>query len=164
LPDLKHLGHPACSGTLIPDVTQSVSYWMIVVALLVLGYLTGFSIGPVFWFIAAAMIVLSPFRSRPTLFRTGAALFAGFLLGYVLTAPFSCTQTTSFDVTTEQTTASPVVCRSPIGIEYSGSEPFEPSRTPALIVGGITAVAAAALSWSMMGRGEHKEHAGRAIP
>ena len=95
----------------------SLSYWLIVAALILLGYVTGFSIGPFLWFIAVGMIVLSPFRSKPRVFRSGIGLFAGFLIGYTLIAPWSCSQSESFDPATDERAVSPVVCMSPVGIE-----------------------------------------------
>lgn len=130
----------------------SFGYWIIVVALLILGYFTGFTIGPVFWFIAAVMILLAPFRSRPRIYRTGIALFMGFVIGYVLVAPWGCTQSAESDMATGEQTVSPVVCSSIIGIEYSGPEPFDPSLIPALVSGGVLAVIAAAAAWIAVGR------------
>lgn len=127
----------------------SPSYWLIVLVLIALGILTIFSFGMYFWFIAVALIVMSPFRSRPQVFRSGIGLFLGFLIGYVLIAPWGCSQTFTADPTTGEETVSPVVCMSPVGVEYSGPEPFEPSRTPALVAGGISAVVAASGTWLM---------------
>jgi len=125
----------------------SLRYWLIVLILGVLGLLTIFSIGMYFWFIAIGLIVLSPFGSRPQIFRPGIALFVGSLIGYVLIAPWGCSQSFTSNPTTGEETVTPVVCTSPIGIEYSGAEPFDPSRTPALVVGGISAVIASAATW-----------------
>lgn len=130
----------------------SVGYWIMVVALLILGYLTGFTIGPVFWFIAAVMIVLAPFRSRPRIYRTGIAVFMGFILGYLLVAPLGCSQSTESNLATGEQSVSPVVCSSIIGIEYSGPEPFDPSPVPALVTGGVLAVIAGTATWIATGR------------
>jgi hypothetical protein len=121
-------------------------YWLIVLLLLALGLLTIFSIGLYFWFIALALVVLSPFRSRARVFQSGIALFLGFLVGYVLVAPWGCTQSFTSDPTTGEETRSPIVCSSPIGIEYAGSEPFDPSRVPALIAGIVTGVIASGVT------------------
>ena len=126
-----------------------LKYWLFVLVLVAFGFLTIFSFGLYFWFMALALILLSPFRSRPTIFVPGIALFLGFLVGYVLIAPWSCSQSFTSNPTTGQETLSPVVCISPVGIEYSGQEPFEPSRTPALIAGSITGVVAAAVAWAV---------------
>jgi membrane protease YdiL (CAAX protease family) len=125
----------------------SLRYWLMVLALIALGFLTIFSLGLYFWFIALALVLLSPFRSRPRIFRSGIALSLGFLIGYVLVAPWGCVQSFTSDPTTGEETVSPVVCTSPIGIEYSGLEPFDPSRTPALFAGGASAVIAAGVTW-----------------
>lgn len=129
-------------------------YWLVVLVLIALGLLTIFSFGLYFWFMAVALAVLSPFRSRPQLFLPGLALFLGFLVAYVLAAPWGCSQSFSSNLTTGEETLSPVVCTSPLGIEYSGSEPFEPSRTPALIAGGATAIIAAGVTW-VVARSRH---------
>jgi hypothetical protein len=140
------------SHYMAPSRRTSVGYWIIVVALLILGYFTGFTIGPVFWFIAGVMIVLAPFRSRPRIYRTGIALFMGFVIGYVLVAPWACTQSAESDVVTGEQTVSPVVCSSIIGIDYSGPEPFDPSLVPALVSGGVLAAIAGSAAWIAVGR------------
>jgi hypothetical protein len=128
----------------------SFKYWLVVGVLFAFGVLTIFSIGLYFWFIAIALAVLSPFRSRPQVFLPGLALFLGFLITYVLLAPWSCSQSFSQDAATGEGTVSPVVCTSPIGIEYSGPEPFDPNRPPALIAGGATAIVAAVTTWAVV--------------
>lgn len=133
-------------------------YWLVVLVLVALGLLTIFSVGLYFWFMAVALAVLGPFRSRPQLFLPGLALFLGFLVAYVLVAPWGCSQSFSSNLATGEETLSPVVCTSPIGIEYSGSEPFEPSRTPALIAGGANALIAAGVTW-IVARSRHDREA-----
>ena len=134
-----------------------VGYWITIVVLLILGYFTGFTIGPIFWFVAVVMIVLAPFKSRARVFRSGVALFAGFIVGFLLVTPLGCSQTASGDVATGDQTLSPVVCSSIIGIDYSGPEPFEPSVIPALLVGGGLAVVAAGATWFATGRAQERE-------
>lgn len=125
----------------------SFRYWLAVIVLVALGFLTIFSFGLYFWFMAIVLAVLSPFRSRPQVFLPGLALFLGFLVAYLLVAPWGCSQSFTSNPTTGEETLSPVVCTSPIGIEYTGPEPFDPSRIPALIAGGATAVVAAGVTW-----------------
>jgi hypothetical protein len=122
-------------------------YWLVVLVLVALGFLTIFSIGLYFWFAAVALTVLSPLRARPKLFRPGIALFLGLLAGYVAIAPWSCSQSLTFDPTSGEETLAPVVCTSPVGIEYSGAEPFDPSRIPAMVGGAVTALVAAGVTW-----------------
>ena len=140
-----------------PLEEASFRYWLGVGILFALGVLTIFSIGLYFWFIAVALVVLSPFRSRPQIFLPGLALALGFLIGYVLVAPWSCSQSFSQSVATGEETVSPVVCSSPIGIEYSGPEPFEPSRTPGLIAAGAAAVVAAAATSAVVRSQSNRE-------
>lgn len=135
------------------DRTKS-GYWIAVVTLLVLGFITGFTIGPVFWFMALAMIVLGPFRSKPRIFRSGVASFIGFIIGYAVMVPFSCTQTAASDVVSGVESVSPVVCESIVGIEYSGDDPFDPTVLPALISGVALAVLGGAVTWIANERGE----------
>jgi len=133
-----------------PAKSTSFRYWLVVLVLIALGFLTIFSFGTYFWFMAVALTLLSPFLSRPRIFLPGLALFLGFLVAYVLIAPWGCTQSFTDNVTTGEETVSPVVCTSPIGIEYSGPEPIEPSRDPALIAGVATALTAAAVTWAVV--------------
>ena len=139
------------------NLTTGASYWIIVLSLLALGLVTIFSIGMALWLVALAMILLSPFRSKPRIFWSGLALVLGFLVGYVLVVPWGCTQTGTFDTATGQETISPIVCRSLTGVEYSGPEPFEPSRTPAVISGGVAAVLAAIGAWMRLGKTSAKD-------
>lgn len=133
-----------------PPEEASLKFWLVVGVLFAFGVLTIFSIGLYFWFMAVALALLSPFRSRPQVFLPGLALFLGFLMAYVLVAPWVCSQSFSQNFASGEETISPVICTSPIGIEYSGPEPFEPSRSPALIAGGVTATGAAAVTWAVV--------------
>lgn len=103
-------------------------------------------IGIYLWATALALILLAPFRSRPGVFLPGLALYLGLLAGYVLVAPWGCSVSFSSDPATGEEETSQVVCTSPVGIEYAGEEPFEPSRMPALITGVATGVIAAAVT------------------
>lgn len=129
---------------------SGLKYWLAVGFLVVFGFLFIFSIGLYFWFLAAALVVLSPFRFRPKVFLPGLALFLGLLFGYVLVAPWSCSQSFMENPDSGVEVTSDVVCTSPTGIEYSGREPFEPSRTPALITGIVTGVIAATTTWLLL--------------
>lgn len=140
-----------------PPNEASFKYWLVVGVLFAFGVLTIFSLGLYFWFLAAALALLSPFRSRPQVFLPGLALFLGFLIAYVLIAPWGCSQSFSQSASTGEETVSPVVCTSPIGVEYSGPEPFEPSRTPALIAGVITAAVASAATWGVVRSRSNRE-------
>ena len=133
------------------DLTLGVAYWVIVVSLLVLGFLSMFTIGFALLLVAAAMIVLSPFRSRPRVWWSGLALVVGFVIGYAAVAPWGCSETATFDVATGVAEEGPTVCRSLTGIEYTGSEGFEPSGVPGMITGVVLGVLAASAAWTRIG-------------
>ena len=126
------------------EASQSLgnTYWGLVLLLVGFGFITGFSIGIPFLLVGVTLVVLSPFRSRPQVFWSGLALVVGFLAGYVLVAPLSCTITAVVDPTTGAETVSPEICRSLVGIEYTGS----PQR-PGLITGGLLALVGATVAW-----------------
>lgn len=125
------------------------TYWTLIVVLVGLGMISIFSIGALFLALALGLVVLSPFRSRPLVFWPGLALVAGFLAGYTLVAPWSCSQT--FWLAPDGSEVrSPVVCQSPLGIEYAGPEPFEPSRAPGLVAGASVAVASSLATWLLV--------------
>ena len=140
----------------VDDATPrgGLGYWLVVLLLTAVGLLTIFSFGIFVWTVAAAMILLSPFRSRPTIFRPGLALALGFLAGYLLISPWGCRQSFSADPVTGESAESPVVCTSPIGIEYTGPDPFEPSPVPAVIGGGVLATLAAGITLAVTLRDE----------
>jgi hypothetical protein len=133
------------------DLTLGVAYWVIVVSLLVLGFLSMFTIGLAVLLVAAAMIVLSPFRSRPRVWWSGMALVVGYLVGYAAVAPWGCSQTATFDVAAGVAEEAPTVCRSLTGIEYTGPDGFEPSKTPGVIAGVTLGVLAAWAVWIRIG-------------
>jgi len=109
-------------SVLVFGLTLGVAYWVTVVSLLVLGFLSMFTIGFALLLVAAAMIVLSPFRSRPRVWWSGMALVVGSVVGYAAVAPWGCSATETFDVATGVAEEGPTVCRSLTGIEYTGSE------------------------------------------
>lgn len=122
-------------------------YWVLVLALIGLGFVFIFSIGGLLWFIALVLIVLSPFRSKPRVFRTGLALFLGFGVGFILVSPLTCTQSFESSVPNGATRTSDVVCTSLIGITYSGPDPFTPPLSPALAAGALVAAIATPITW-----------------
>jgi hypothetical protein len=125
---------------------SALRYWLVVLALVLLGFLTIFSFVLYFWFLAATLIVLSPFRSRPRVFLPGLALALGFVFGYFLVAPWGCSQSVTTDLETGVEVTSDVVCTSPTGIEYPEGD-SDPDRTPSVITGALTGVVAAAVTW-----------------
>ena len=122
-------------------------YWVLVLALIGVGFVFIFSIGGLLWFIALVLIVLSPFRSKPQIFRTGLALFLGFGFGFILVSPFACSLSLQSSVLNGEGQLSDVVCTSLVGITYSGPDPFTPPLTPALLAGTLVAAIATPVTW-----------------
>lgn len=118
------------------------AYWGLVLALLAVGIVAILSIGFLFLALGAGLAILSPFRSSPRIFRTGMALVVGFLISYLLVAPWSCTASAaSGSVSTSE------ACRSLLGVEYSGS-----SLIPGMIAGGALALIGAVVAFTTTDR------------
>lgn len=136
-----------------PSSSSENSYWGLVVFLVGFGFITGFSIGIPFLLVGVTLAVLSPFRSRPRVFWPSLSLVVGFLVGYVLVAPFSCSITARSNPSIGTEDLSREVCRSLVGIEYTGSP-----QTLALIAGGVLAVVGAAAGWIAAQRQAQANH------
>lgn len=128
---------------------RQLSYWLLVALLLVVGLLTIVSVGLAFVLVAIALVVLSPFRSRPRVFWSGLVVVLGFLVGYAL-VPAWCRAT---PVPVEEAVpAGSVVCRSLGGITYQGSGTYSPSLRPGLLAGAASGTLAGVLAWVVIGR------------
>ena len=125
------------------------AYWGSVLALVAFGIVAILSIGFVFLALGIALAALSPYRSSPRIFRTGMALVVGFLFGYLIVAPWSCTASVGFGSASGATTSES--CRSLLGIEYS-----DPSPIPGLIAGGAIALLGATLAFATTDRSGHR--------
>ncbi len=128
-----------------------MGYWIVAVALLVFGFVAGFTIGQPFLLLGAAMLVVSPFRRRRLILWPALAAVVAFDIGYLAVAPFGCTATGIVGG------VSSTVCSSLGGIHYAGAGTYNPSLLPALIVGlgcaGIAAIAVAGALWRGGARG-----------
>ena len=122
-----------------------MTYWITAVALLLFGFITGFSIGQPIFAVGLAMLVLGPVRHRPRLFWPPMSGVMAFYLGYLAIAPFTC------NATAPAGGVSTTVCSSLIGIRYSGTGIYNPSLLPGQIAGlaiaGVTATAVAGILW-----------------
>lgn len=101
-------------------MTQGVSYWFVALLLTGFGFLAGLSIGPPFFFVGVAMLVLGPLRSRPRLFWPALVGVIAFVVAVVLAIPFSCTATA---VIGEPSTT---ICTSILGQTWSGTGTYNP--------------------------------------
>jgi hypothetical protein len=99
------------------------------VALAVAGFIAIFSIGAPLLFTGVAMLVVGRWRHRPAVAWPVLVGVWSFVLGYVLVAPLSCS-----------TSAAPgdagrTTCSNVLGIDYSGTDVYNPSLIPALMAG-----------------------------
>ncbi len=123
-----------------------MAYWLIAVALVVLGFLTGFSIGVFILPVALAMLVLGPFRHRPMAYWPSMTAVIGFVIGYAALAPLYC------EARSELGGPITTVCTSLIGIRYSGPGGYNPSLGPATVGGLVTAASTGLLVFGIMWR------------
>ncbi len=134
-----------------------MSYWIISLALVVFGFLTGFSIGQPFLLVGLALIVLGPFRRRPRIFWPALLAVVAYDVGYWAVVPFSCTATAGIEANGGIGASATTVCSSLIGLRYGGEGLYDPSRLPALAAGlllaGLVGSAAFAfLTWQRRAR------------
>jgi hypothetical protein len=115
--------------------STSTRYLLVGLALLVLGFLTIFSIGLALFTIGLAHLALFPVRYRAEIHRPVMLGVLAFWLGFGLVAPMWCTQRVGATVESW--------CQSAAGIRY----PFEgPSYLPGLAAGVAAAIVVAVLS------------------
>ena len=124
------------------------AYAVLVLLLVGFGYLAIFSIGAPFLLLGLTLAVLFPWRDRRGVLATGTAVILGFVVGYLLVAPLSCTGTATAVVgggPSEGTT----VCTSLLGIiRYEGSGVYNPSLVPGLVAGlGLASIAGIGAAW-----------------
>ncbi len=122
-----------------------MSYWLSTLAVIVVGFLTGFSIGPFLLLIGFAMLVLGPFRRRPLIYWPPMAAACAFIVGCLAVAPFSC------GAHAEAGGTSTTICSSLAGIQYTGVGIYNPSLLPGVYAGlalaALTALSVGAALW-----------------
>lgn len=137
--------------------TGSMTYWIVAVALIVFGFITGFSIGQPFLLVGLVMLGLGPVRNRPIVFWPPLLGVIAFNVVYWAIAPFSCTAGFLLD-SSGGGTATGTVCTSLLGLRYGGEGIVNPSLVPAIAVGLGAGVLVALLTsvvlrWQWRGRG-----------
>ena len=86
------------------------------------------------------------------MFWPGLVLVFGFIVGYLLIAPWRCTGT-SMPKPGESST----VCRSLIGVTYTGFGDYNPSLVPGLLAGAALSLIAGVGAWWAISRRQGKD-------
>jgi hypothetical protein len=97
-----------------------MGYWIAALLLVAFGFIGALSIGPPFLLVGLAMLVLGPLRRWPGLHWPPLVGVLAFILGVVLVVPMYCT------ATAEVGQVSHAVCRSILGLSWSGTGLYNP--------------------------------------
>jgi hypothetical protein len=116
------------------DRGAGMTYWIVAVALIVFGFITGFSIGQPFLLVGLVMLGLGPVRNRPLVLWPPLLGVIAFNVVYWAIAPFSCTAGFGLD-SSGAGTATSTVCTSLLGLRYGGEDVVNPSLLPAIAAG-----------------------------
>jgi hypothetical protein len=137
------------------------AYWVGAIALILFGWIAIFSVGAPFLLLGLMLAVLFPWRGRRGVVATGAAVVLGFVVGYVLVAPLSCSGT-SIATVGGSLSRGTVSCSNVLGIDYEGTGNYHPSLLPALLAGiALASVAGATTAWLSR---RHRPHRGVGVP
>lgn len=112
-----------------------------------LGVLGIFTIGAPLLLTGITLAALYPLRDRATVFWPVLLGVIGFLIGFGLVAPFSCSQSASLNPGNVAETIGPTVCRSLLGITYLGTGNYSPPFAPGLVAGVALGGLSALVGW-----------------
>ena len=113
-----------------------MGYWLFSAAVLFLGFLTGFSIGVFILPIGLALVVLGPVRRRPRVYWPALMAVVGFVVGYLLFVPLTCTATSAVPGGDGAT-----VCQGILGPVYRTTGAADFARLAGFIAAGLAGVA-----------------------
>jgi hypothetical protein len=142
----------------------SIAYWGAAAVLMLFGFVAIFSIGAPFFLTGAVMVVVGPFRDRRHVLWPALLAIWSFVVAYVLVAPLGCTSS-SFPLvgpTDLAQQAGRTTCTNVLGIDYSGSDVYNPPLMPALIAALSVAVVVALVARRAFRPGSHADPAARA--
>ena len=122
-------------------------YQLLVWVLVVFGFITGFSIGIPFLLLGLLLAALAPSRANLKVFWPMISAYGAFIGGLILVSPVRCSQTVS-DLTSIGKTA----CSSLVGIDYSGTDNYNPSHLPALVIALVSAAVVGGLAHGLFRR------------
>jgi hypothetical protein len=128
-----------------------MTYWIAATALIVFGFITGFSIGQPFLLVGLVMLGLGPVRNRPIVFWPPLLGVIAFNVVYLAIAPFSCSAGFLLDSSGGGTPTS-TVCTSLLGIRYGGEGIVNPSLLPAIVVALVAGVLIGLVTFAVLRR------------
>lgn len=124
-----------------------MTYWIVSAFVVLVGFITGFSIGAFILPIGVALLVLGPVRHRHLLYWPVLMAVVGYELAFLLYAPLTCTS-----IATVPGGVAETVCTTILGPEYRGTGSYNPSLEPARFVGLIAGLGAAVLTFAIVRR------------
>ena len=135
-----------------------VGYWALVSFCLVIGVLGFFSIGMPFLLLGVMLAALAPVRGETQRFWPPLVGLGLFFVTYVLVAPLGCTVSATVSVvngagprdTTQEIGST--ICANLLGIDYSGTGPYNPPLQPALIAAVVVGAAGFLLTRALLNR------------
>jgi len=130
----------------------TVAYWALAMLLVGFGYLALFSIGAPFLLTGTAVMVVSPWRSRPEVVWPALVGVWAFVLGYLLVAPLGCSFTAVAAGAGSTPPLSHTTCTNILGIDYSGTGIYSPSLLPAVLAGVAAGCAGFLATRFLLGR------------
>jgi hypothetical protein len=129
-----------------------MAYWLLTAALIVFGFIGGFTIGQPFLLLGVTMLVLGPFRGRPLVFWPPMLGVLAFVVAFMAIAPFSCTGTAVLDGSSLGGSGGSTVCTTLIGIRYESEGIVNPSLLPGVVTGVLAGLATALLTFVLLWR------------
>ena len=129
-------------------------YWLVVILLCTVGVVGLFSFGAPLLLLGLALAAVSPWRTNRSAVSGAVVAVVAFVVVYVLLAPMGCTATATVTSAagTGTGTVGRTVCANAVGIDYSGSTPYQPNLLPALAAAAVAAAASALCTIAVAGR------------
>jgi len=129
---------------------KSVAYLSVAVVVCAFGFLALLSIGAPFLLTGVAMLLVYPWRSRPSVLWPTLASIWALSATYVLVAPIGCSSTGGrqpaiLGSPSPAIGRSVTTCTNLLGIDYSGGANYNPPLLPALLAGISVAIVVALL-------------------
>jgi len=132
---------------------MSVLYWGIVVVLVLFGTASLPSVGLPILLLGFTLAGLGPVRAQRLVFWPALMCVICAVLGFVLVVPWSCSTTSPASPTSGSAVSEGrTTCSNLIGLDYSGTEDYNPSHIPALLAGLVAAACGSVGTWMILQR------------